>query len=1274
MAGTDSLGIPGRVELSPYDTQRSSHSAAEPDLRTPLAANLSDARLLELFGISPNVAFQTSLSLRPPSLPSKHISRRHLFPELALSLARHSTLAVVAYPNSGKTIVVAEFASLHPSASLWFTLPTHPTASESWYVLLCWKLSQFLQVDSFSPQDIADAIIQRVATTPILLVIDNAQQCNDLKELSLIQQVAEASNQRLQIVMIATDEPPFRTKASAAGIAIWPCPGMNIDEATQLYECDETPLSDMQKAALDFLLSKIDGHIGLLRLEHRRVRTIRTTEDCASYIRALRDGLGSDAENKRAHIIEQFRTGLPEDSFTLCKMVSLAIEPFAERIANAVWSSEKDAATFSATWNGCVVSAFDVIDANRYSLPDLYQQGCRKFCTPDEHKKWNLLIADELERPTGEGIDIGDVSTSIAHRVLGGAQSEALRKAAMFLIMARGPDRKMIRRHLAARFMLWLSSAAGSKDTAPDARALWHSIWFQVCEELGWKTAAKESLSSLEQVLTNNAESIDRLTRSTGWGVLLTNAAITGNVELTIQASKYLESEDTPKGFPRCREFSLFSALMTSKRNPLPHLQEMVNQLATTSGSSKPLWDKQLNYQFWRHLGMAIYFASLRYSRQSSTSDNVELADVEKTVDALHAAGEHHVATVIGASLVRILIDIERDFSRALAFAMHLAATGTIYDPAVNGHLKMTIADTLRCTGDLLPAEQQYREALTLWPRSQELDRSENLSMLAITVARQGRYTEASRLMQQATANYLRISDRASAVRCHLEAACMWARSGRRTHAVRELIAAHSLVEIRDATCPEWVLLAQIALGITAGDIDRDAASSIPVPGFTLAIDGPVAGAENMIAHAPTAMLARACSEVGLPNRAAYYYRIAFGNSELGIDAPFAAMAFRNALDLGDLTNAPFLAAIATRVSEHPETKAAELQTPASFNYDFLVGPAVYAFVNRPKEEPSQIESALSLLASPQVPHNEPVQVLRASLEAILQTERGDNLVALEDAYQTASHARAPIVKYHLAWYCVFRALWGRQLTEDIVVQWLLRYCLLAVRVGKTDLPFLTSAATNLVALLESAAKSSALSVCSQAYRLASNSPLNAHERLQAQATLFANWRAKHIELAVFLDDLNDAVTSGSFNEIGEAVDILITRLLGIILLPLANKRGDELRNYVAKLSATIDSGSTGDNPSLRRWTVATQRLHALTETLKSGQPSQVVSKALLDWLDEEPQKLQTTSAANYYVWLYHMSPVRSLTPEARLKMWGSVGGSQAAALAVDMSVTCPQF
>lgn len=1271
-AGLAELGIPPSARSLLADTRRTSHSESSPTLDVSTADPLPDqAQLCQRFGLPPTLVFQTTLLWHPPTLPTQHVSRCRLFPDLARCLGIHSTTAVVAYPNSGKTIVVAEFARAHPSGRLWFSLPTHAAASESWYVLLCWKLAQFLELDDIDPQGIASALARRVIDAPILLVIDNAQQCNDLTEWSLFRQVAEASNQRFQIILIATDEPAFRTKANAAGIAIWPCPGMNEGEAEQLYERLDGPLTDIQRVALQFLVSKTDGHIGLLRLEHRRVKAIQSAADCSAYIAALRDGLGSDAESKRIHIVERFRAGLSEDDFTLCKIAAMPLDPFAKRIAQAVWTLVKDAASFPAVWNRCVVAAFDVMDNNRYSLPDLYQQGCREFCTPDESQRWNLLIADALEQPMDGTVDPSDIANSIAHRVIGGQPSDALKRAALFLMMVRGKHRNAIRKFLAFRFDLWLSRWATSGDVDADARVVWHSIWSQVCRELGWPAKETESLTVLEQTLLGEDASLEPTVRAMGWSILLSNASASGNVDLAVRASTHLSAADFPKELSRHREFCLFSAYMVAKQNPLPLLQRLVDELAATTTERVPLWGKHLDFHFWRHVGITMYFSRSKAALSSESGQAAEFAAIGDVVRKLRAAGECHVATVIGASLVRMLIDIGRDFTRALAYAMELATINGITDPAVQSHLKMTIADTLRCSGDQLPAEQNYREALATWPKNCEIDRIENLSLLAITVAKQGRLLDAAQMMRQAARNYEQIKERTLAARCRLEAACLWSQADKHVRGVHELIAARSLVKKKDASCPEWVLLGQLAMSIAARAGGGGEFCPLPVPGFTLAIDGPIQDAQRMKSSGPTITLAKACEVVGLPHRAAAYYDIALDESDEVARATTAVLAVQNAIAVGDLARAAFLAGIACRAPQLLAMNGVESQE-GCFDIGNIIGPVVFAFINDFDDRQRHIESALSTLSDPTLPANEALQALRTTLNAILLVERDGDTSGVETAYRTSSSARMWIVARHLTWYWLFRATQGRPSHAADYIQWLWRYCRLTVLVGRADTAFFTSSLEQFKTLLTRVGESSGMELLARASRRASDSSLSPSAAISSSGELLAEWSASQLEVSTFLAELRDTIRSGSITTLGNAVDSFITRLLSLILLPLADEHVEELREGVNGLATALNECPTVRGESLSRWQAAARKLIAMVDTLESGKPSPLVFDALLEWRNEQPPKLPPPAATNYYIWLRHMISAAGRDPKILPVMWASVGGEHAALLLHDPEV--PEF
>ena len=1228
---------------------------------------IDESQLCQRFGFPQTLAFKTTLSLQPPTLPTLHVSRWRLFSELARSLDEHSTISVVAYPNSGKTITVAEFARSHPSKCLWFTLPPNATAHESWFVLLCWRLAQFLELEDIDPQQVASALAQRVIDVidvPILLVIDNAQHCQDLCDLSVLQQVAEASNQRFRIVLISTDDPAFRTKSHGAGISVWPCPGLNVEEASELYKRLDGPLADPQKECLSFLVSMTDGHVGLLRLAHRLVKAIKSDEDRNAFIAARRAGLGPDAESKRVHIVEQFRAGLSDVEFTMCKRVSISLGPFPKRVARAAWICDSDESSFPEIWNRCMVAAFDATDDDRYSLPDLYQQGCREFCTEDELRRWHLAIADELEHPVNGGIDPGDVVNSVAHRVLGHNPSDALKKAAMFLIMVRGKHRRLIHEYLAIRFDLWLSLAVASDNADAGACVLWHSIRSRICRELGWSAKANASLTSLERVLTAQNDAVDPLFRSMGWGTLLAQASSSGNVDLAVRASAHLTSEDSSfrESFPRYREFCVLSAYVTARRNPLPFLCSVVLDSTQLQTQPASLWDKQLGYEFWRSVALAMYFSISRAQQLSSDGRALELKAVADIVHKLRQLGESNVAVILGASLVRLQIDVARDFTQALKVAEQLTSVSGLNDPRVEAHLRLTVADAFRCADDLLPAEHNYRQALAIWPATCGLDRNENLSLLAITIARQGRYGESAQMMRQAATHLCNMNAQTMAIRCRLEAALMRCHTNNNVAAVRELIVARSLMTTMDATCPEWVLLGQLAMLIATRAEGGKGCSSLPLPGFTLAIDGPNPDAKDMKPIGPVVMLARACEAVGLPHRAVSLYRIALDEADPTLKVQTAAIALTTAIAVGDIARAAYLVTLASRITELPEMKEVGSQSDG-FTFGFLIGPVVFAAINSADGRVEQLEAAVRFLDDSPLPRSEAVDVLRQALLAILCVERDSDLKGLETAYQSASSARAWIVARHLTWFWLFRAMWNGSIPGSDLIRWLWRYCRLTVLIGENDPVFCESSVEQFGELLSRIADVSTVDLFALAKRRLSDRGSSHSAAISSVAVLFAEWSASGLGVASFQIELREAIRTGAKTSIGGAVDIFVSRLLGLILLPLAEEQVNKLRNDVSGLATALDESASLDTEMLRRWQDKIRKLSAMVDTLETGMPTPLVFDALLEWRNEMPPKLQPNSAANFYVWLRHMLTAAGRDPNILPTVWASVGGEHAASL-----------
>lgn len=1187
-----------------------------------------------------------------------------------MHLETHATVAVVAYPNSGKSVTIAEFARTHPSTCLWFSIPPGATESDSWFVILCYRVAAFLALEEINPDRVFSALGQYVINRPCLLVIDNAQHCNDLKNLTPLRQLADASNRRFQIVLIGTNDPSFRDKTYRAGLFAWTCPGFTAADATRLYELLGGPLSEHQAHGLTVLSLMADGHAGLLRLAHSAIRRISSASERDAFISARRNGLGKDAEHLRIQLIEQFRSGLSDAEFAMCKRVSISLRPFYKRVAESIWSCDQNAESFADTWNRCVVTAFDATEDGRFSLPEIYQQGCREFCRHDETRQWHNACASEFERPVDGVIDVGDVINSIAHRVLGGEPSLALQKAAVFLATVRTKHRRLLCEFMISQFDLWLTSAAASNDATVDARIIWHAIRADVCRTIGWHKECASSMNSLQTVLATANGGLDEFTRTMGWGTVLVHASAQGNCELAMRASDHLRGEVLFRqgGSNRFREIFVLMAFAVAKKSPLQFLQSLLVDAGNATDRKARLWDAELNYDFWRAIGSTVYLSISSKGGPLPTELSAEFELGTDVVRRLLRDGEFDVAAILGANVVRILIDVKRDFLGAVALAKETTNRGGQTDERARNHLMIAFADALRCAGDLESADYKYREILSNWPIGCELDHAENLSMLAVTVARRGRFADGAKLMRKAASEFSELERRTAAARCHLEAAAMRCHDRNKAGAIRDLIAAKSFVRQTDATCPEWVTLGQIAMWVAGHTQIGSEINHLPTAGFTLSIDGPIPDSSEMKANGPTLMLAQACEMVGRLNRAASLFEAAIDTAEPAQLSITAALAVRSALAIGKIARAAQLAAVATGVPDLPEMP--ELATKAhGFRYRYLIDSVVFSAICDGSNRNHELELALELLADSTIPRSESVDVMRTSLEAILAADRDGDLDYLDAAFKSCEAAEAWTVARHLAWFWLFRAFWGKRIQTADFVQWLWRHCRLTVQVGRNDESCLYATQQQHRQLLNRVSKDFVEPPFPAVNRSLHDDSTTSIDAIAAAATICAEWCASNSNMANFVSELWSASRLDDGESLGPAINTFTPRLLGLILLPLANERIADLRESIRLISEVIERVVIASDTQRNAWKNNTRRLTALVDVLASGKETSIAFNALLEWRLEMPRKLPAAAAATFYVWLRHLIGGAEGDASVLPLVWKSIGSDYAASLAVDPTV-----
>lgn len=1217
-------------------------------------------QILKAYGIDTTYAFRASLTDKPPELPAIHVSRSQVFTPLQQALNQYSVIAVTSYPQSGKSVAIAEFVNSQDCKVLWFNVPAQKGDSRSNYKILCLQLCEHLQLQSFEHR----ALLNRLnapADRPSLLVIDNAQWWGDLGELTDLRTIAEASGGAFQMLLVSSDAPRIRQELNLENLYEFRLPGMAVDEAIELFaRWQGSPLNAYQEAAVRLLVDSTDGHIGLLRLFLRAVGSLSSDSELEIFKADVIPGLGATAGNRKAGLFNRFKQELSLQQLELCKRLAVLFRPFRERVAQRVWAVGQAPEAFFEVWSSCRIAAFEAVGQTRYLLPELYREGLQKTTSTEAQKRWHAAIADALAEPVEGVVDAHDILHSVIHRVLAGEYEDALRHAAFVLMQAHGTASDPILRLLVSRLHPWLKEFAVSNDIGQDARAIWHSIYAQACRHLGMEEDSTASVLELKTLLSSGQRSaISEIVLSLCYITIATCGLEKGDLSEVETAVASLRSLSIPDAELMSEiEFFVLGAHVTSISNPVPWLRKWLR----TRRSSDLLWSSSRGFVFWQGVAACIYKCIEREGRAASGQ---LLVDASWLVQELTQAGELNVATLIGASVGRLLIDIERNPEKAHEFAMAKLAElrREELDTDVGASLELLLGDTNRCCGKLAAAASHYQSAAVKWRDESGFQRAETSSLLGIVAAKMKHFREARQYFRESAKHFQLLGERVFAARSYLEAAGVCALSGNYPGSLRELLAALPLVNSQTAECAEWVLLGQIAMFIEARD-DVVIQQQV-VPGFTMAIQGPNPLAAKMLPQGPLVMLARACLEFGRRNRSAFYFRKLIAEVPAPNRASMAALALTNSVLATDLVEFSVLSALATEAGELSDLQPERALLHHQFLFDYVIGNVLFRLVE--DDDIGLAESAFRAVEQLGI-RNDAVQLLLQAAKAIVDFERSADLTGIDTAFEFAIKCDAYAVARHLSWFWLFRSIRNRPIYVNELIRWAARFASMSLIIGSHDGVYIDRTCRQLGSLFRACNVGAAGCDIALADLLESHA-LSPEERLTEVLPTALESLAETDDASRFVWELHVAVRSTRIERFSSAIEKYCLRLVRMLLIPAALEFQPMLRSYVDAVRAEWQESALRQGADADKCRSLLDKVASFATFVECGSALPEQLELLLHWGSDLPKACPPSAGASYYILLRHLlttvpgnSPLRKAVSEA-------LRSEHAQSLAVDLTV-----
>ncbi len=1171
------------------------------------------------------------LDFSPPLLPGPLVSRLSSFADLSHLLDSLSCVAIIGYPKSGKTTATSEYAKSHPFSCIWLNASESAEFQGSWREITQHRVARHLNLSGSSESGFQHGLLEHSMQRGLLLVVDDAHLLSDMNDVGPFIAAAAASNGRIRVILVGIDEAEFLARLRSSLIREWRLPGLSEEQAIVLYAQNGLSLTSLQRSALSLLVSKTDGHPGMLRLAMARILQIRDSSDFAKLLSDFTEGIGSGLNAFQSHLAARFRAALSPPEHELCRRLAVCVRAFPKRLGSALWSLDRPENEFSVTWNGCVLRALDEHPGARHALPVLYRNVLMDSSSSVEQRSWHGAAAVELARPQNGSLDPNDVADAVYHRLLSGNVAEALDDASRFLVFANGRHARSIRRFLIVRFQLYLSGAVHRNDVSHTAVIRWLAVSLPILREVRRHDRVLETAARLREVLESPSLDSEESAVELGWATLLVHGSVQGDVDLCRIAGSHLASVRSPKLDERVDwvSFAILSGFLTARSDPTGFLLEL---LPVRQPNALSLWPPKSGLDFWRAVGATLY-ASVE--KDVSPKDRVN--DLKRIEYELHRIGEVHAALVIGSVISRIQIDILRDFDEATATAERLVSGTESPDRDLKAILLQTYGNALRCSGEVQAAASQYREALAVLPLEMVSERAESQVMLGICLARQGQRFAAVESLEEAVRLYDQDGTswgRKLSAQSLLEAAAVATLAGLFGRALRHLIRAHAILKPGDPLSPEWVVVGQLAWHLSDRIRGISSGPEAPVPGFTIGLRGQIPGSEQMEPMAPTLMLGNACVAFDLPHRGLellleVWHEVTvperrIGAARFGVDAAIAIGKLDMAVTLG-------LAATDWFWTQGPPEQVEAYHT---FLLDHDVGRLIQLAIDvtDTSDARGELRSAVSAAEAAIASSSPTREITIGALTGLLAALEGNDTIKLNDAFQVAITHRALSVARHICFFYLFKYARGRQVQESEFLIWEWRLAWLTCETGSHDSAFLDrwlgqqhQLFSQIASVSESSWARACLAVFSQTAVSAEKKVLALRDQLTRSAFEMSSVRLAVGEAALVLrtvkvvdsdEELKNAVLGG----------------LGTLLLsPLASSHVSQLRRDVSALQSALQNVRGGS----KDWTSTISSLDILTRVLETGDFVDGVCQSLLQ-LEPALPRFMPASEANYYVWLRH--------------------------------------
>lgn len=1188
----------------------------------------------------PGATLSSPPPMAPPPLPSPIVLRPAIYEAIDARLENHPCLAITGYPECGKTITVASYASQARATCLWFSFRPEVPHPGTAIHLLCMSLRNDLGGSDHSISAITEALVQKARETPTLLVLDNVELIQNPDCLSFLQQAAERGNNRLRIILLCAETPNMTEALRLTGSSPWRLPGMESHEVAELFEKSGLGITDTRLNAIRVLCAQCDGHVGMLKLLRSKVECVTTESDVQSLLSHIPKA--EDAGHFLRALVARFLDGLTTAERRLCRRLAITIGPAPRGLAEALWAIGVAEDGFDLAWQRCTAAVFETPDGTRFRLPSLYQSGLRKDIEEEEARLLDAAAAEYLIQPHAGSLRVDDATYGVIHFLAAHQLERAVEEAARLIIHARRSGHDNIAYVLCRRFELMLLPIVRAHRVSPSASIRVLVSFHGACSVTNEDQRAAAHADELRQLLEGVADDAENKALALGHITLLMHAASAGDTTLALNSlDGFLQSvagtlnrEELPSVVP-----VVFTAFSQAQGDPLQFVEAMLDRVCRKQISVDELWqgpDKNGDwYTLWQLVSLKAYCRGAAQGGQEPNAATDVATQLWELANRMRVVGHPAPAAILAAMAILLDIDVVRNLHRAMERADELRGHSVPDDKRVKARLLGVRADALRCSGRDEEAVVEYEAAVIAWPKENAREVAILRATLGITYGKLARYDDAIRCFRLAVRDLQDAegSDPGELARYWLEGAVAAIHGGAAKRGLACLVLAHRVLASDARNSQMWAVLAQLAAALKS-HVQGEGSSPVPLCGFSLGLPATIPGAEKMEPSAPSAMLAEACAALGQYHRAVHYTESAFFELKSdGLRRLLGASLFSNAVATKHLPTICRAAALALS-ADLAQLPAAGGVTAEKWLDGYVLHETISCLAASFEDGGHSLTQADDAFESIDIEANQYARIIAALIDALRTAQSEGDDSQLDAVFKLCLEAKCAHAARDVASIWCVKIFPGRASTVATVLRWQWRLVWLSRFLGSHDDRFLQGSLDQQRRLwMQLSASDDA--TFARIVSAVSDDEGSGVQRMQRLESAMA-------EVSLDVLGLQDALTeiclsaSGGWlgGELKPIQQSWTSKLLDHVLSPWSPHAHDLIRETLSTAESVL--GPIGDQ-TMDNWLSDIGRLTSIFHALCDNRGSREAAEALLHFANLRAG-LSSESQANWFLALHQAS------------------------------------